>query len=67
MSAQAFSTLFEDPGPWQVFASGQARGRLTPIAAADGAAGLRLDYDFHGGGGFVVIRRVDRLQPARHL
>jgi hypothetical protein len=53
-----FSSLFDDPGTWQVFASGHAEGRITSI---NGAKGLRLDYDFHGGGGFVVIRRVIRF------
>ena len=52
-----FATLFEDLSGWQVFASGQAEGRLSPAAAPDGRPGVRLDYDFHGGGGFVVIRR----------
>ncbi len=57
-----FVSLFEDPGRWQVFASGQAEGRLSRIEAADGKPGLRLDYDFHGGGGFVVIRRAIRFK-----
>lgn len=58
MSEDPFSTLFENPGAWQVFASGQAKGAVTSIRDDEGNAGLRLDYDFHGGGGFVVIRRV---------
>lgn len=53
-----FATLFEDPAAWQVFASGQAKGVLSRVDGPDGRAGVRLDYDFHGGGGFVVIRRV---------
>ncbi|MDP3851308.1 MAG: discoidin domain-containing protein [Luteolibacter sp.] len=53
--------MFEDPAQWQVFASGQSEGVVTRIEAADGRPGLRLDYDFHGGGGFVVIRRVVRF------
>lgn len=52
-----FSALFEDSAQWQVFASGQAEGVLSCSAAPDGTHGLRLDYDFHGGGGFVAIRR----------
>ena len=60
-SAAPFSALFDDPAAWQVFASGQAEGRLSRVAAADGGSGLRLDYDFHGGGGFVVMRREIRL------
>lgn len=58
MSDFSFSTLFDDPTAWQVFASGQAQGTLSKMP---GKAGLRLDYDFHGGGGFVVIRRVVTL------
>jgi hypothetical protein len=58
MSAHPFWQLFEDPTQWQVFASGQAEGRVTRITGAAGAPGLRLDYDFHGGGGFVALRRV---------
>ena len=58
MPAHPFFQLFEDPGQWEVFASGQSEGVITRIEAPDGSAGLRLAYDFHGGGGFVVIRRV---------
>jgi hypothetical protein len=54
MSDALFSNLFADPAAWQVFASGQAEGRLEGIPAKKG---IRLDYDFHDGGGFVVIRR----------
>lgn len=62
MSEAPFFALFEDPGQWQVFASGQAQGKLSRVAAPDGRSGLRLDYDFHGGGGFVVIRRTIALK-----
>ena len=41
-----------------MFASGQAEGKISTTNTTDGKCGLRLDYDFHGGGGFVVIRRV---------
>ncbi|HEX7262271.1 MAG TPA: discoidin domain-containing protein, partial [Luteolibacter sp.] len=58
MSQPTVATLFEDPDLWQVFASGQAQGKLSRVTAADGSFGLQLEYDFHGGGGFVVIRRV---------
>jgi hypothetical protein len=56
-SPHPFFSLFDDPGAWQVVASGQAAGRLSAIAGVQGQPALRLDYDFHGGGGFVVIRR----------
>ncbi len=57
MSADLFSSLFDDPGAWQVIASGQARGELSSTRSETGKPALRLDYDFHGGGGFVVMRR----------
>ncbi|MEO5715078.1 MAG: discoidin domain-containing protein [Luteolibacter sp.] len=58
MSAHPFFSLFDDPAQWQVFASGQSEGVLSRIDAADGSPGMRMEYDFHGGGGFVVMRRV---------
>ena len=61
MTTYPFSLLFDDVASWQVFASGQAEGRLSQIPGQDGMPGLRLDYDFHDGGGFVVIRRVSRI------
>ena len=53
-----FLSLFDDPESWQVFASGQAEGQLVRITGAAGRSGLRLAYDFHGGGGFVAMRRA---------
>jgi len=48
---------------WQPVVSGNAQLRLTPLSAAR-APTLRLDYDFHGGGGFVVARcAVSRAMP----
>ncbi len=58
MSLHPFITLFADFSQWQVFASGQAEGRVSPIKAPDGTPGLRLDYNFNGGSGFVAIRRT---------
>lgn len=49
--------LFAEPANWLVAASGQAEGRLSAIGGPAGQAGLRLEYDFHGGSGFVVIRK----------
>jgi hypothetical protein len=64
MPAQPFAALFDDPAQWQVFASGQAEGRLSRIEVAGGISGLRLDYDFREGGGFVAIRRgIDFNMP----
>ncbi|MEY5012741.1 MAG: hypothetical protein RLZ22_695 [Verrucomicrobiota bacterium] len=54
MTAEKFiPSLLEDLGAWKVFASGQAEGQVS--RGADG--GLKLDYDFHEGGGFVALRR----------
>ena len=58
MSTHPFFSLFDDPAQWQVFASGQSEGLLSRITAADGSPGMLMEYDFHGGGGFVVMRRV---------
>lgn len=57
MLSRLFSDFFDDPESWLVVASGQARGKLSCAKGPDGKAALRLDYDFHGGGGFVVIRK----------
>ncbi|RKT44742.1 discoidin domain-containing protein [Thiocapsa rosea] len=56
---------FVDPSSWQAYASGRAQLRLQSDTGPDGSA-LRLDFDFHGGGGFVVARRPTtlRLPPA---
>ncbi|RBP47693.1 F5/8 type C domain-containing protein [Roseimicrobium gellanilyticum] len=58
MPEHPFFSLFDDAGSWQVVASGQARGELSTPRTEQGATVLRLDYDFHGGGGFVVLRRT---------
>ena len=52
-----FTQLFADPSSWLVVASGQAEGVLSAITGEDGKPGLRLDFDFHEGAGFVVIRK----------
>lgn len=57
MSDCAFSFLFDEVARWQVFASGQAEGCLSRAEGPAGEPGLCLDYDFHGGGGFVAVRR----------
>ncbi len=58
MSYQTFASLFDDASNWQVVASGQAEGTICQIQGPDGKRALRLQYDFHGGGGFVVMRRT---------
>ncbi len=57
MPPNPLTDLFSDPHSWRVVASGQAEGALTAISDADGKPGLRLDFDFHEGAGFVVIRK----------
>lgn len=47
---------FSDAGSWLPVASGQAELKITSEPCGDGHA-LRLDFDFKGGGGFVVARK----------
>ncbi len=47
---------FSDADRWMPVASGEAVLKLTTEAGPTGRA-LRLDFDFKGGGGFVVARR----------
>ncbi len=57
---------FSDLSGWSAIASGQARLQILPEPApapkpglewAPGGCVMRLDFDFHGGGGFVVARK----------
>ena len=48
---------FGDASAWSAIASGQARLVLSREPSPRGSA-LRLDFDFAGGGGFVVARRA---------
>ena len=51
---------------WQAIVSGNAQLTLTP-ARAGRAAALRMDFDFKGGGGFVVARRAfKRAMPEEY-
>ncbi len=47
---------FSRPGSWLAVASGEAELKLTS-EPCDGGQALRLDFDFKGGGGFVVARK----------
>ena len=47
---------FEDLSAWTAIASGQARLAISPGRGRRGGA-MRLDFDFQGGGGFVVARK----------
>jgi tetratricopeptide (TPR) repeat protein len=48
---------FSDVSGWSAVASGRAELRISREPSPQGSA-LRLDFDFHGGGGFVVARRA---------
>jgi hypothetical protein len=50
---KTINSLFEDIEAWKVFASGHAEGRVS----RGERGGLKLEYDFHEGGGFVALRR----------
>ncbi len=57
ISSELFAEFFDDPTSWLVIASGQAEGTLVRTEGPDGKSALRLEYDFHGSGGFVVARK----------
>jgi hypothetical protein len=62
MSIDVLDTL-EDLSGWLPVASGLAELRITPEHGPHGAA-MRLDFDFKGGGGFVVARKpLARAMP----
>ncbi len=48
---------FEDLSGWTAHTSGEARLHISRDTGIHGPA-MRLDFDFHGGGGFVVARRT---------
>jgi len=52
---------FEDISGWTAFASGQSELVLSQDQDGDRKA-MRLDFDFHGGGGFVVARKEFPLE-----
>ncbi|MEW6442724.1 MAG: discoidin domain-containing protein [bacterium] len=51
---------FEDLSGWTPFASAPAELRISRDRGSRGRA-MRLDFDFHGGGGFVVARKAFAL------
>ena len=54
---------FRDVSGWNAVASGEAKLALARAEGPGGAA-LRLDFDFAGGGGFVVAsKRLPRRMP----
>ena len=55
---------FQDLSGWSAVASGQAQLTIRRDDGPHGSA-MRLDFDFHGGGGFVVARKLfQRAMPA---
>jgi hypothetical protein len=56
MSGEVFDD-FRDVSGWSAIASGEAQLTLSRDDGPGGAS-LRLDFDFRGGGGFVVARRT---------
>jgi len=48
---------FEDLSNWTAIASGQAQLHISRDLGLQGSA-MRLDFDFRGGGGFVVARKA---------
>jgi hypothetical protein len=51
---------FKDVSSWQAITSGQAQLHLSQDRGRQGKA-MRLDFDFRGGGGFVVARKLFAL------
>jgi hypothetical protein len=58
MPTDLFADFFEDPESWRVYSSGLSKGSLHADKGPDGSVALRLDFDFHGGGGFIVARKL---------
>jgi len=59
--------LSADASSWLAVASGNAELKLSAARARGGSA-LRMDFDFKGGGGFVVARRVvARAMPEEYM
>ncbi|MBJ7423839.1 MAG: discoidin domain-containing protein [Akkermansiaceae bacterium] len=57
MFLESLSDFFNDPASWQIIASGEAEGHLSSCQGPNGKLALKLDFDFHGSGGFVVARK----------
>lgn len=63
MAGEVFDD-FRDVSGWNAVASGEAELALSRDDGPGGAS-LRLDFDFRGGGGFVVARKIlSRAMPA---
>lgn len=52
---------FEDLSKWTAISSGEAQLDISQDQGVQGKA-IRMDFDFHGGGGFVVARKAFPLE-----
>jgi len=57
MTRHDLADAFEDASGWKAVASGQAQLTLASDVGVKDRPALRLDFDFKGGGGFVVASR----------
>lgn len=58
---------FNDLSGWAAISSGQAELRISPEPGRQGGA-MRMDFDFRGGGGFVVARKpFDLILPESYV
>ncbi|MES2996169.1 MAG: discoidin domain-containing protein [Verrucomicrobiota bacterium] len=57
MNCEGAIEVFRELAGWEIFASGQARGKISLSGKGVGAR-LRIDYDFHGGSGWVAARKA---------
>jgi hypothetical protein len=63
---QEKSAVSAIPSEWQPIVSGNAELKLSSVPAGRLPA-LRMDFDFKGGGGFVVARRaLEQTMPEEY-
>jgi hypothetical protein len=64
----AHEDLSADAAAWLPVASGRAQLELSRMQLRRAGAALQMDFDFKGGGGFVVARRVvERAMPEEYV
>ncbi len=64
----AHDDLSSDAAAWLPVASGQAKLQLSKAPLRRAGAALQMDFDFNGGGGFVVARCVvERPMPEEYV
>ncbi|HEV8631650.1 MAG TPA: discoidin domain-containing protein [Thermoanaerobaculia bacterium] len=62
----AATALLGDLAAWEAHPADGVEMRLAPATAEDGTPALRLDYDFHGHGGWAAARRPLALTLPPH-